>query len=86
MRAKHDADMSPSVVRAFGQTDVGLVRDANEDAFAMADLSKAERLQGGAVAEWPLKDGVLLLVSDGMGGAKAGEIARRKESTVSAWE
>ncbi|MBF5066420.1 hypothetical protein G6O45_24665, partial [Salmonella enterica subsp. enterica serovar Istanbul] len=27
------------------------------------------------VAEWPLKDGVLLLVSDGMGGAKAGEIA-----------
>lgn len=75
MRAKHDADMSPSVVRAFGQTDVGLVRDANEDAFAMADLSKAERWQGGAVAEWPLKDGVLLLVSDGMGGAKAGEIA-----------
>lgn len=67
--------MSPSVVRAFGQTDVGLVRDANEDAFAMADLSKAERWQGGAVAEWPLKDGVLLLVSDGMGGAKAGEIA-----------
>jgi serine/threonine protein phosphatase PrpC len=68
--------MSPSVVRAFGQTDVGLVREANEDSFTMAELSKAQRWQGGAVAEWSIKDGgVLLLVSDGMGGAKAGEIA-----------
>jgi serine/threonine protein phosphatase PrpC len=68
--------MSPSVVRAFGQTDVGLVREANEDSFSMAELSKAQRWQGGAVAEWSLKDGgVLLLVSDGMGGAKAGEVA-----------
>jgi len=64
------------VVRAFGQTDVGLVREANEDSFTMAELSKAQRWQGGTAAEWSTTDaGVLLVVSDGMGGAKAGEVA-----------
>jgi serine/threonine protein phosphatase PrpC len=68
--------MAQTVVRAFGQTDVGLVRATNEDAFTMAELSKAQRWQGGKVAEWSSTNGgVLLLVSDGMGGAKAGEIA-----------
>ena len=63
-------------VRAFGMTDVGLVRDANEDSFTMAELSKPQRWQGGAPAEWCTTDaGVLLVVSDGMGGAKAGEVA-----------
>ncbi len=42
----------------------------------MAELSKAQRWQGGAAAEWSTTDaGVLLVVSDGMGGAKAGEVA-----------
>ena len=64
------------VVRAFGQTDVGLVRDANEDSFTIAELSKAQRWQGGTAAQWSTADGgVLLIVSDGMGGAKAGEVA-----------
>ena len=64
------------VLRAYGQTDVGLVREANEDSFTMAELSKAQRWQGGAAAEWSTTDaGVLLVVSDGMGGAKAGEVA-----------
>jgi serine/threonine protein phosphatase PrpC len=65
-----------TVVRAFGQTDIGLVRQANEDSFTMAELSKAQRWSGGAPAEWATTDGgVLLVVSDGMGGAKAGEVA-----------
>ena len=68
--------MGETVVRAFGLTDVGLVRAANEDSFALTELSKAHRWQGGKCAEWPTtKGGVLLVVSDGMGGAKAGEIA-----------
>ena len=63
-------------VRAFGVTDRGLVREANEDSFTMAELAKGQRWQGGACAEWSTKDpGVLLVVSDGMGGAKAGEVA-----------
>ena len=68
--------MGVPVVRAFGVTDVGLVRAANEDSFTMAELSKASRFQGGKISEWSTKKGgVLLLVSDGMGGAKAGEVA-----------
>jgi PPM family protein phosphatase len=67
--------MGDTVVRAFGLTDVGLVRAANEDSFTMAELSKASRWQGGKCAEWSTAKGVLLVVSDGMGGAKAGEIA-----------
>lgn len=66
----------PSRVRAFGLTDVGLVREANEDSFTMAELSKAQRWQGGAAADWSTAEGgALLVVSDGMGGAKAGEVA-----------
>ncbi len=68
--------MGDTAVRAFGLTDVGLVRAANEDSFTMAELSKASRWQGGKCADWPTtKGGVLLVVSDGMGGAKAGEVA-----------
>ena len=33
--------MGDTVVKAFGLTDVGLVRAANEDSFTMAELSVA---------------------------------------------
>lgn len=63
-------------VRVFGATDVGLCRDANEDAFSFADLEHEKRWPGGQPVEWSTAGaGVLLLVSDGMGGAKAGEVA-----------
>lgn len=63
-------------VRAFGQTDTGLVREINEDAFGMVDLAEGRRWQGGTPASWTSAGaGVLLEVSDGMGGAKAGEVA-----------
>ena len=74
--SEQDRTMGDTAVRAFGLTDVGLVRAANEDSFTMAELSKASRWQGGKCADWPTtKGGVLLVVSDGMGGAKAGEVA-----------
>ena len=74
--SEQDGAMGDTGVRAFGLTDVGLVRAANEDSFTMAELSKASRWQGGKCADWPTtKGGVLLVVSDGMGGAKAGEVA-----------
>lgn len=61
---------------AYGITHVGMVRTNNEDAYIIADLNAAD----GASVEWkeprPVGDqGVLLAVSDGMGGAAAGEIA-----------
>ena len=63
-------------VTAFGKTDAGIVREVNEDAFGMADLTAGERWSGGKPTTWSAgAAGVLLEVSDGMGGAKAGEVA-----------
>lgn len=59
----------------FGQTDVGLVRDHNEDNFIVADLKTEE--QGADQPKTVTVEGlgVLLGVCDGMGGAAAGEVA-----------
>jgi serine/threonine protein phosphatase PrpC len=63
-------------VRACGQTDVGRVRPHNEDAFVVADLTNGSAHGGSGAAEIPVGvRGVLLAVSDGMGGAEAGEVA-----------
>lgn len=68
--------MGKTVVRAFAKTDAGLVRETNEDAVAMADLSTAGQWTGEEMVNWSTApSGVLLSVSDGMGGAKAGEVA-----------
>ena len=69
---------SPSAIRVrlFGRTDVGQIREHNEDNFLVADLTRrsrslmeTDRVQG--VAE----RGTVLGVCDGMGGAAAGEVA-----------
>ena len=67
----------------YAQTDVGMVRSGNEDNFLILDLSTGK--------SWTASDeepqdlltytqgyyGTLLAVSDGMGGALAGEVASR---------
>jgi PPM family protein phosphatase len=63
-------------LRLFGRTDVGQVREHNEDNFIVADLTKATRniIETDRTPE--LGDrGALLGVCDGMGGAAAGEVA-----------
>lgn len=63
-------------VTAFGRTDPGLVRAINEDAFGMVDLETGRRWPGGSATTWSSGGaGVLLEVSDGVGGANAGEVA-----------
>lgn len=57
-------------------THVGKVREKNEDAFVVADLTGGALLEDHSFARFDVGErGVLLAVSDGMGGAQAGEVA-----------
>jgi len=64
-------------VRYYGKTDVGLIREHNEDNFLVADLTSGER----GIAQTELRTatvgprGAIFAVCDGMGGAAAGEVA-----------
>jgi len=65
------------VFQVYGKTDVGLIREHNEDNFMVADLDTAsgplsvEEQVSGFVSN----RGVAFAVCDGMGGAAAGEVA-----------
>jgi serine/threonine protein phosphatase PrpC len=60
----------------YGQTDVGLVRPINEDAFVIADVTGGSVLQEQRIARFEVGErGVLMAVSDGLGGHAAGEVA-----------
>jgi serine/threonine protein phosphatase PrpC len=71
--------VTPSGIRltAFGRTDVGKVRTNNEDAFVVSELTAAPSIHAMAssVVIEVGNRGVLLAVSDGMGGEHAGEVA-----------
>lgn len=60
-------------VRVVGRTDVGLVREHNEDNFVLADLATGSRDPSTFHVVSP--SGLLFGVCDGMGGAAAGEVA-----------
>jgi serine/threonine protein phosphatase PrpC len=64
-------------ITAFGKTDVGLIREHNEDNFLIVDVSKSARVNS-PKETLPLElgpKGHVFLVCDGMGGAAAGEVA-----------
>ncbi len=67
---------SPAItVRIVGATDVGLIREHNEDNYTVlnVDTGEVDFSQG---REIPMPaSGALLVVCDGMGGAAAGEVA-----------
>lgn len=57
-------------------TDIGRTRAKNEDSFVVADLTGGSLLPDHGHARLDVGErGVLLAVSDGMGGARAGEVA-----------
>jgi len=64
-------------IAVFGKTDVGLIREHNEDNFLVADVDTGLRTSSlDDVAHFTLgRKGALFLVCDGMGGAAAGEVA-----------
>ena len=63
-------------VRLFGRTDVGQIREHNEDNFLVADLTRGSRSLMESDREQRVAErGTVLGVCDGMGGAAAGEVA-----------
>jgi len=63
-------------VRLFGRTDVGQIREHNEDNFLVADLTRRSRsLMESDRVQSVAERGTVLGVCDGMGGAAAGEVA-----------
>lgn len=64
-------------ITAFGKTDVGLIREHNEDNFVVANADTGLKTSApDEVLAFQLgPKGALLLVCDGMGGAAAGEVA-----------
>src|SRR5918992_4387468 len=68
--------MSNVQVSVFARTDIGMQRSGNEDAFLVADLTTGNVGLGPDMSTHPVgARGSLMVVSDGMGGAVAGEIA-----------
>jgi PPM family protein phosphatase len=73
------------IVELYAKSDVGRVRRGNEDNFLVLDLSTEQTWSGADGATPPenltrlnLGDkGLVLVVSDGMGGALAGDVASR---------
>jgi serine/threonine protein phosphatase PrpC len=73
------------IVELYAKSDVGRVRRGNEDNFLILDLSTERTWSGADGATPPEKltrltlgqKGLVLVVSDGMGGALAGDVASR---------
>jgi serine/threonine protein phosphatase PrpC len=64
------------LVSVYARTDIGRQRSGNEDAFLIADLTSGNAGLGPEMMTHPVgEQGSLLIVSDGMGGAAAGEVA-----------
>lgn len=68
--------MSDVSISLFADTDIGMRRAANEDSYLVADLAVGNSEVSEEVISQDLGErGYLMVVSDGMGGAAAGEIA-----------
>jgi protein phosphatase len=73
------------IVELRAKSDIGRVRRGNEDNFLVLDLSTSTTWTGSAGEESPIElhsvdpgnAGIVLVVSDGMGGALAGDVASR---------
>ncbi|HJZ68705.1 MAG TPA: PP2C family serine/threonine-protein phosphatase [Blastocatellia bacterium] len=73
-------------ISVYAKSDVGVVRPGNEDNFLVLNLSTADTWRPGSESDGPPENltsfnqshyGALVAVTDGMGGALAGEVASR---------
>jgi PPM family protein phosphatase len=60
-------------ITAFGKTDIGIIRENNEDNFLIMNIGTSK--EGDIKNPTSTVNGIFLLVADGMGGAVAGETA-----------
>jgi len=68
--------VNPVQVKLFARTDVGQVREHNEDNFLVADITRRSKGLLEANRATPVgNQGAVFAVCDGMGGAAAGEVA-----------
>jgi protein phosphatase len=65
----------PLELAIWGASDIGSVRDDNEDAFAIGDLDAGALWDGEGDVVTAGPRGAVLVVCDGMGGAQGGEVA-----------
>lgn len=68
-------------IDCWGLTDIGKVRESNQDQFLIANLLKHMHIESSSVKFEPPRlfgdpMGKLLMVADGMGGANAGSTLR----------
>jgi protein phosphatase len=71
------------VLSVFAQSDVGMARKANEDSFLIADLTTGNADVEANMSTWQVGErGSLLMVSDGMGGHRAGDVASMMASST----
>lgn len=76
MSQNGDAARGEIRIHLFGRTDVGQIREHNEDNFLVADLTRRSRSLMEADRHQVVGErGTVLGVCDGMGGAAAGEVA-----------
>lgn len=59
----------------YGATDIGRIRERNEDAFAIGDLDAGALFDGETALAASGARGLFAVVCDGMGGAAGGEVA-----------
>ena len=64
-------------VLVAGASDIGRIRERNEDSYVIGDLDAGELWDGDGPLEAAGPRGPFIVVCDGMGGAAAGEVASR---------
>lgn len=76
--ASQNAGHSP-LIRSFGRTDIGLVRESNQDHFLIAELARTLWVTQTSLPQPEIqyghRRGHLFLIADGMGGHRGGEVA-----------
>src|SRR5262245_25502941 len=75
--------MAELTVEVCGRTDVGLVREANQDRLAVGDLDTGDLVEVHVPFRCDVdRRGPLLIVCDGMGGVQGGEVAATMAAEV----